>query len=107
VKLTEMLRDGGPWALLAIALVALAYVSKQYVKARDSLEVVLKEMAQGNAKLLEDMVRVGEKQISSGDTLVKSMDAMTAELRGNTENLQKVQEQQRRLLREANLGGTD
>lgn len=103
-ELTTALKDGGPWALMSIAFVALAWLAKLYIKARDRAENELKEQAKGFAKLLIEMVRVGEKQVASGDAQVKASEAMASEMRGLTSGLQKVQEQQRRLLREAGLG---
>lgn len=103
-QLTTALKDGGPWALMAISFIALGWLAKLYIKARDNEAKESKEMLKGHAQLLADMTLVGQKQVTSGDAQVKAAEAVASEMRGMTDALQKVQEQQRRLLREAGLG---
>ena len=103
-ELTKVLQDGGPWALLALTLLAIAWLAKLYIKARDNIEKELKDMAKSHAELLADMVRIGEKQVSSGEALSKEFERLALEVNARGSQLQTLQEHSKRLLRQAGLG---
>lgn len=65
--LTNLLKDGGPWALLSLALVALVGVFRMYVRARD-----------GRDDLAEKITELAEKSVEAS-TLQKTSNYQVAE----------------------------
>lgn len=53
VALTKLLRDGGPWALLALALIAIVYLWRAYVKARDARDALSEKITALTEKSVE------------------------------------------------------
>lgn len=68
--LVAMLRDGGPWALLALALIAIAWLARLYVQARDDRDKAVSDLNDKLTGLLKDMVVSAEQQKASNEKVV-------------------------------------
>lgn len=52
-SLAKLLHDYGPWALVAMSLIAIAWLARMYVKARDDRDLAVGEIYQGTGKVIE------------------------------------------------------
>lgn len=72
VALTNLLKDGGPWALLAIALLTIGYLWSAYVKARDARD----ELAEKITALAEKSVEAFTLQKTSNYQVAEALKAL-------------------------------
>lgn len=66
-KLVTMLQNGGPWAILAIALAAIAWLAKAYVQARDDRDAAVSGMNEKLTGLLKDVTIGAEQQKAANE----------------------------------------
>lgn len=79
-NLVHLLQDGGPWALMSIAFVALAWVSRAYVGARDERDKAVSDLNDKLTGLLKDMVTAAEQQKAANERIVDILDRIERRL---------------------------
>jgi hypothetical protein len=79
-SLVDLLRNGGPWALLALALLALAWFAKAYVSARDERDKAVSDLNEKLTGLLKDMVTAAEQQKAANEKVVDLLDRIERRL---------------------------
>ena len=55
LALTKMLSEGGPWALLSLAILAIVYLWRAYVKARDARDALAEKITDLTEKVVEQL----------------------------------------------------
>lgn len=88
IALTTLLRDGGPWALLALALMALAYIARSYVKARDARDELSDKIMKQLTDLTERAVEAFTLQKTSNYQVSQALQALDRRL----ENVERNQD---------------
>lgn len=79
-KLVTLLRDGGPWALLAIALTAIAWLASRYIQARDDRDAAVSGLNDKLTGLLKDMVMSVEQQKAANEKVADLLDRIERRL---------------------------
>jgi hypothetical protein len=83
--LAHVLQSYGPWALVAVAMVALYYQWRAYVDVRDKHESFLKEQAKSTVTLVEEMTTASVEHRVAIDKVVGALQSMERRL----ENVEK------------------
>jgi len=103
VGLTKMLADGGPWAVTALCLLALWFMTKKVFAQQATIEKTLKDQSKELIGLLKTVTEVTTKNQGSVDGLNKEVWELKGEVAARGPQLQSVHEDVKRMLREAGL----
>lgn len=79
-ELVQLLKDGGPWALVALLLLAVIWLAKSYVSARDERDKAVSDLNDKLTGLLKDMVLAIEGLKKSVETVETSLDRIERKL---------------------------
>ena len=75
-RITTLLRDGGPWALLALTLVALAWMTKQYIAARDAKDTAMAALNVELTGLLKQVIQTAAEQKASNEQVHDALERL-------------------------------
>lgn len=68
--LITSLQTGGPWAILALAILAIIWLARSYVQARDERDAAVSNLNEKLSGLLKDMVSAAEQQKAANEKVV-------------------------------------
>lgn len=86
--LAQTLRDYGLWSVLAIALIALVWVSRAYVKVRDDHAKSLDGLYASSIEKVERMIEAVTRQASTNEQISRVL----LEIERRLENVERQQE---------------
>jgi|SRR6516162_3936714 hypothetical protein len=78
--LVQLLKDGGPWALLALALIALVWLAKAYVGARDERDKAVSDLNTQLTGLIKEMVAALEQWKATGEKQIDALERIERRL---------------------------
>ena len=72
--IVQALETGGPWGLVALLTMAVAYLARMYVKARDHNDAVAAARAEQLMTVLTDFTKNSERQTALNDRVANELE---------------------------------
>lgn len=72
--LVKVLKDGGPWAIMALTILGLVWIARMYVKARDDRDSAISAINDKLTGILVDVTKGAEKQAATNDKIIDLLD---------------------------------
>lgn len=79
-SLVSTLQNGGPWAILSLAIFAIMFLARAYVKARDERDTAVSDLNDKLRGLLKDIVVTAEQQKASNEKIEDILDRIDRKL---------------------------
>ena len=88
--LVTQLQTGGPWALLALSLLALGWVARAYVQTRDKQDAYRDQLINQMKEILIESTAASVQQAQSNDRVARALEALRADVLRAMERLRHV-----------------
>lgn len=79
-RMITMLRDGGPWGLLTLALLAIYWLAKRYIDARDERDKAVSGLNDQLTGLLKECVSTATKQSAAMENMADTLERLERRL---------------------------
>ena len=80
VTLTQTLKDGGPWAIAGLCIVAMIYLWNAYVKIRDRNDEVFRALNTQNMTAQIELTKHVERQAASNENVASALENLERRL---------------------------